>query len=262
MNGLTSLHLTTPEDWGGLILDENGWTIYHHAKPVRSFAHNIWGGGNLRVMQFKDFKEEASIVANSLRFTRDGTTALWWERASGKDGEWHVMKNGTPVAKEASAEFEPNDWPELSENGEHAAYVSYGKSADPDKYGPRSIVKDDQIYGPYANTWALALSKDGQHLAYAAMPADGKKWRYYKDGNFVSECESDSAFGPHLSKDGSHISWIEKTDDKKFAIVLDGKKVGAADRVITGPGFDEDGGLRWVAISGAQIVAVAIDPAH
>lgn len=239
---------------GSLIIltqDANGWTVYHDDKPLASYLHNVWGGGDLQIINWEGFETKAAILASSITTASDAPVAAWWARLEGEEDRWYVVKNGDPIDQIYCARFWDRESTSLTPDGTHYGYSCYRQDGtDPESLSVVAVI-DGQEYGPYANLWGITLSDDGQHFGYVA--SDGSTWVFYRDGEPYASLEYDSAWPPIFSEDGSHMVWRARHGESDYVVAVDGQELATLAAFVKGPRFDDDGNLAWIVKDGQVI---------
>lgn len=243
-----------------LIRDEQGWSIYIGEQQLATYRLVIWGGPNgpVHTLTYDGSDKDPAIMANSFVVAKNAATVAWWSRSGGKETAWQVLLNG-----EAADEFGWHDDiqrypPVLSPDGKHIAYYAMMKKAggERDAY---HVIHDGRKLGPYGNVWALAISADGNHVAFAAQPVgEEESWHCYVDGKQIGT-EYTSLYATAFCGDGSQVCWAAKRDGKGYAVV-NGTVIASGDSIVYGPICGENKSPRWVLRRGDDLIEISPEP--
>lgn len=234
-----------------LAQDADGWAIYRDDKRLASFAHVVALGGQVN-FNFEQFRDAATMLANSLSRADDAAVLAWWERRAGADEGWHLSRNGQPQSLQCALYWEYSP-PLLSKDGSNLTYPCWRES--PTHRGATvDVVVGDRRFGPYANTWGAAFSDDGRHVVYGAQTTARGSWSYYHDGH-PFPLAYDEVWRPRFSPDGSRIAWEAKRG-KRSVLALDGDSLYSFDDVLWGPQFPQPNVAAWVVRRGRKLMRV------
>lgn len=240
-----------------LVRDKNCWTVSKNGRALASYSHNIWGGGSLSRINFSGYEDLAAIPRVSLSTASASPAVAWWERLTGKDDRWRVMRDGKPADKQVCDDFWDSQPPVLSPDGLRLAYpcITQTKITETVKISV-SIVVDGQKLGTYENVWGLRFSEDGRHVAYAALTGGDDKaqpeWSYFVDAKLAGP-KYDSVYPPEFSEDGEHLAWTAIRDEKEV-LAVDGRDMAVVDEVVAGPRIQSSGHATWIVRDGNQII--------
>ena len=243
-----------------LTTDRDGWAVYRGDQRLASYPGNQARAGDGPRVDFGGVLAAApSIAAGSLSAASAAPVAAWWGRDAGAEPHWRVLRDGSPEL--VSCGRPTNDPPALSADGRHLAYACF--DAPIDQASTVSVLHDGRRYGPYNDVWAVTISNDGRHVAFAADGGDPQRpWFYVVDGK-RHRLRFDQAFPPRFSPDGAHVAWVAKRErgeprGAKFLLFLDGNSYASSDEVVSGPHFAADGTLSWAALRGKRLSRVEV----
>jgi hypothetical protein len=142
----------------------------------------------------------------------------------------------------------------LSHDGAHVAYAC-SVTSGPSQNGVRVVV-DGRSLGPYDDVWGVALSVDGEHLAYGAASGGGEApWRLYHDGEAISGPQW-SIWKPRFSRDGSALAWeMQRQRDARGRVGVGRRPLASFDDILFGPEYGDDT-VFWVIRRGRKVIRV------
>jgi hypothetical protein len=240
-----------------LARDRRGWTVFRDDEPLAAYAVSRW---EMTPPADDRLRTAAQIDVSSLRVAESAPVAAWWERPSGPEDRWRVVRDGAPVDDVVCTRSDYG--PALSDDGRHVAYACETGSPP---HTQDWVVHDGHRYGPYATVsgWAVSLSRDGAHVAYGAA-ARGEPATVLVDG--VPRYRSRQADGAvlrevRLDPEGRHAVWLAavRVDDgspvvqQELVVGIDGRSITRADAVPWGPTFTSSGGVSWVVNRGRAL---------
>jgi Tol biopolymer transport system component len=159
------------------------------------------------------------------------TQNLWFVVADGVEN-----RNKYPSVKGHSAVA-----PDLlfSLDGRRLAYVVF---ADIGGAGKQFVVVDREVGSKYDEIAGLAISPNGERLAYAART--GNQWAVVVDGREGPRHEGVLSRTPVFSPDGRHVAYGGR-EGRRFFVVVDRKR---------GRDYDELGGMVFFSPDSARVV--------
>jgi len=232
-----------------------GWTVYRDNDPLAVYLHNVWGGGGLQTITYKDFNNTQSIVPWSVTVAENAPVSLWWEREAGQQEQWRIVRDGKPVDTVICNWFWGSQRPVISDNGLHWGYVARTVTPPSTNEEIHAVV-DGRLFGPYGNVWGLSFSTAGKRFAYAASELSGEKdkdtWSFFVDGTPVP-LKYRSVWPPVFSSDGNHVAW-KATRENKAVVALDGKEIAVEAALLWGPSFDGNQKLVWAVADDNKLI--------
>jgi hypothetical protein len=227
-----------------------GWTLFRDDERLATYAQSLIPGTTI-VIGTKD--TPPSIVAGSVESAKAAPVAVWWERMSGEDERWRVVRDGAAVDGIVCATYWSTQPPVVSDDGRHIAYVCGGPSEPEVPLGRRTVVLDGRRFGPYTESWALGLADDGSRVAYGAtvsMPV--REWRMHANGIPIAG-PFELVWRPRLSPDARHVFWAGGPERGRRAIGVDARVVTRFDDILYGPEFPSPNNPVWVIRRGRKI---------
>jgi len=238
-----------------LAQDRDGWALFRDQTRIGSYRDNVvspWHGGV--ALAFGDaLQSSAAIASGSATVAAAAPVAAWWERTAGTQ-RWRVTRNGTPERIDCARSWEA-ETPVLSADGRHVAYAC--ATASSNQVEQTYVVADDRRYGPYANVWGIALSPDGEHVAYGADEGGSDTpWAYYLDGR-ARPLRFDRVWPPRFSADGKQVAWVAQKGERVF-LFLNGDSYASSEDIIWAPRFNRNDVLTWAVIRGRRVSRVDV----
>ena len=152
-------------------------------------------------------------------FSADSRRVAYIAR-NAQDG-WFVVVDGVERPdKHPSVKGHPGVSADLrfSLDGRRLAYVAYADSTGAVK---QFVVVDRQEGAKYDEIAGLAISPNGEGLAYAART--GNQWMVVVDGKEGPKCEGVLGQTPMFSPNGRHVAYAGR-DGGRFFVAVDGKR--------------------------------------
>ena len=244
-----------------LTTDRNGWSIYRGEHRLASYPRNAdHRASDGPLVIDSALADAAAIVPHSLKTAHDTPVAAWWARDQGDPPVWRVVRDGVPESQACTQPLR-DDSPVLSADGRHLAYACHTQAeGQPDQV---LVVHDGQHFGPYADVFGVALSADGQRLAYIISDGSPERpWSYLVDGK-RHRLKFDEAYPPRFSADGRHVAWVAQRNrgsaGPKLILFLDGNSYASSDQLIFAPTFAlGTNRLTWVAQRGRNISRIEV----
>jgi len=259
-------HVVQPLADGGFLLgtrDADGWGLYREDRRLASYELSFRDAASTKCLTGKSV-----LLLEYVRAARDAPVAIWWERGRlGEEGRWRVMRDGTPIDEYRCDDILRSQPPEIGPGGEHYAYACIARDADGST--KITVVQDGVRHGPYAEVWGLALSDDGEHLAYGAIevpvPIDGASgsgelpelpWSFYRDGQ-RQPGQHHALWRPRLNADGSHMAWQAQVAEGSAGVLgVDHRRITDFDELLWGPTFEGDDRVAWVIRRGRRLTRI------
>lgn len=239
-----------------LMPQQDGWALTRGEERLGTFdasAPTAAGTAGPYVLAGTEACNAGSVIAASTVTAADQAPVVaWWERTPGADGWWRVVVDGVPASPLRCLRPWPHQPPLLSSDGRGVAFPCVTRFDD---HGEAiMVVHGDREYGPYPEVWALALSDDGQRIAYGT--SDGSLdlgWAVYADGVPQSE-RYYGVWRPRFDPSGRHLAWeAMRSVDGPNVLVLDGRPLATFDDLLDGPVFDREGEVAWFIRRGRRL---------
>lgn len=236
--------------WVVVAHDREGWAVFRDDVRLASYAGNAGGDdGSVRFDFGDDLRTAPTVLPNSLATAEQAAGVVWWERLGGTDDRWRVVRDGTPLDAVVCARPWTAQPPVLSPDGRHVAYPCF--STVPGRQEDLAVHLDGRSFGPYREVYGVALSGDGQHVAFAASTGD-RQWFLVHDRTAGTR-RYDAVWRPRLNRDGSVVAW-EAERDRRYVLLLGRREITHFDEVAWGPEFRTERGPSWVIRRGRRVV--------
>ncbi len=234
--------------------DRDGWAIFRGTERLASYPRTIVHNDSSPVTLGAGGDSSAAFLPSSLVTAQAAPSAVWWERLPGAPERWRVVRDAEPIDGLVC----PRPWdaapPAISADGRHVAYACHTATDDRPE-DEVYVFHDGTRYGPYANVWGIALSPDGNHVAFGAVDdTNGAPWYYVVDGRRGRPL-FDKVFPPRFSADSQHVTWVGKRNGR-FLLFLDRHGRASSDDLIWPPTFNLGKGLSWAVIRGQRVSRV------
>jgi hypothetical protein len=253
-NFMTRSGVTYLSDGSLLVLTRDGerWSVFRDEARLATYGDSLSGEDAFLLLEGDG--AAATVFAGTIAVAESAPVAAWWERQARAEGRWRVVRNGEPEHT-TCVRFWDSQPPVLSADGRHIAYVCPSLSAS--GVDETYVIHDGRHHGPYAGAWGLALSPDGERLAYAADDGSaGEPWSYYLDGKRRA-MRFERVWPPRFSRDGKQLAWVAEKNGRVI-LFLNGSGRASSDRVVFGPQFRGNHALEWVSLRGRRLTRIDV----
>jgi hypothetical protein len=245
-------------------LADDGWTVFHDDEVWATYPGIRMPADQGFQVSESPLLDRPAMLAGSLVTAEQAPVACWWERLEGGYERWRVVCNGKPVDEQICDAPAAGIAIKVTPDGRSVMYGCQlvGPPGPDGQIDPKNlyVIVRGEKRGPHRFLWALTLTPDARHYAFAAADSIDDTWFYEIDGKRY-DGPWQHAFPVAFSPDGSSAVWGASPDreGRRIELVRDGDVVARGDMVMAPPRFRPDGKVEWALKRGKSVRRVIVD---